>query len=538
MHKIEFNNDLDACIQGRAIYVKPDVTTLSKRKMERLARIAELQRYYQRNPVRFISDFFNIELLDYQRWILQNAWTCPNVLLVVTRGAGKPLDKETPILTPQGWRRFGDLKCGDQVFGSDGKSYNIIGVSDTFYNRCFEITFSDNEKIVCNEDHVWAVFDEDEDKDVLVEHEAKWIFANFENSKRTRRFSVPMAKPLEYLKKDLKVDPYILGLWLGDGCKNKSVITCSETDCDEVCSLIKERKYIIHSVSKFNTYNYITVHCPDGTPLITKLKEIGLGREKYIPDDYLTSSVEDRLLLFRGLMDTDGCVSKDSFCEFAQNNISHAKLSIGFEQLLNSLGIKHTNKCNKRTYFHKGEKKESTAMRFLFSADKTLPPFKLKRKYDRLKDQLSYRTRRKYITAIKEIDPVPTSCITIDSPDGLFVCGRKNTVTHNSLLIDLLLMAKGMLFNNYWTYIASGSGAQAQQTFATLENLANDNISTMVGSTGYIFKNEVVVPRAGGDGFSHSADGHTYKLNNGSMTQTLNSNVDSQNLASIQRVAL
>ena len=97
-----------------------------------------------------------------------------------------------------------------------------------------------------------------------------------------------------------------------------------------------------------------------------------------------------------------------------------------------------------------------------------------------------------------------------------------------STIIDLILMSKGMLFNNYWAYIASGSGGQAEQTFTTLERLANDNIDEMVGSTGYIFKNEVEIKNAAGDGFSHSSNGFTYSLYNGSKTQTLNSNIDSK----------
>lgn len=97
-----------------------------------------------------------------------------------------------------------------------------------------------------------------------------------------------------------------------------------------------------------------------------------------------------------------------------------------------------------------------------------------------------------------------------------------------STIIDLTLMAKGMLFNNYWAFIASGSGQQAQQTFTTLERLANDNIDEMVGSTGYIFKNEVEIKNAAGDGFSHSSDGFKYSLYNGSMTMTLNSNTDAK----------
>ena len=95
-----------------------------------------------------------------------------------------------------------------------------------------------------------------------------------------------------------------------------------------------------------------------------------------------------------------------------------------------------------------------------------------------------------------------------------------------STVIDLELMAKDMLFSNLWTYIASGSGSQAEQTFITLERLANDSIETFQGSTGKIFKNEVVINNAAGDGFSHGSNGFTYSLYNGSATWTLNSNVD------------
>lgn len=95
-----------------------------------------------------------------------------------------------------------------------------------------------------------------------------------------------------------------------------------------------------------------------------------------------------------------------------------------------------------------------------------------------------------------------------------------------STVIDLSIMAKDMLFCNTWTYIASGSGSQAEQTFDTLEKIANDNIDTFSGSTGKIFKDEVEVKSATGDGFSHSSNGFNYNLFNGSKTSTLNSNVD------------
>lgn len=95
-----------------------------------------------------------------------------------------------------------------------------------------------------------------------------------------------------------------------------------------------------------------------------------------------------------------------------------------------------------------------------------------------------------------------------------------------STIIDILTMAHDMLMNNYWTYIASGSGSQAEQTFTTLQRLANDNIDSFMGSSFAVFKNEIQIHNSAGDGFSHSSNGFNYNVYNGSYTQTLNSNID------------
>ena len=96
-----------------------------------------------------------------------------------------------------------------------------------------------------------------------------------------------------------------------------------------------------------------------------------------------------------------------------------------------------------------------------------------------------------------------------------------------STVIDLEIMAKNMCFCNVWTYIASGTGGQAEQTFTTLERLANDSIDTFYGSTGKIFKNEIEI-KAAGDGFSHGSNGFQYSTYNGCLTRTLNGSVDNK----------
>lgn len=109
-----------------------------------------------------------------------------------------------------------------------------------------------------------------------------------------------------------------------------------------------------------------------------------------------------------------------------------------------------------------------------------------------------------------------------DKPYVLWVCSRG---FGKSSIVDLILMSKGMLYNNYWSYIASGSGDQAILTFKTLENIANKNIESMTGLTD-VFKQQIEVKNAAGDGFVHNPSGHFYSLYNGSFTKTLNSNVD------------
>lgn len=137
----------------------------------------------------------------------------------------------------------------------------------------------------------------------------------------------------------------------------------------------------------------------------------------------------------------------------------------------------------------------------------------------------AYGNLHKEITSVTPHKTVPTKCICVDSPSHLYLCGEKNTVTHNSTMLALYFMTKGMLFNNYWAYICSGNADQAQETFRKIEDIAKNNIESMTGLTD-IFRNEIVINQANSDGFIRSPMGFTYKLYNGSFVKTLNSNID------------
>lgn len=137
----------------------------------------------------------------------------------------------------------------------------------------------------------------------------------------------------------------------------------------------------------------------------------------------------------------------------------------------------------------------------------------------------NYGNAYKELISITSHKSVPTKCICVDSPFHLYLCGEKNTVTHNSTMLALYFMTKGLLFNNYWAYICSGNADQAQETFRKIEDIAKKNIESMTGLTD-VFVNELVKNQANTDGFVRSPMGFTYKLYNGSFVKTLNSNID------------
>ena len=89
IENIDDENLLDMFNVNNVVYVKPGTYAMSTRKLESLIKIAYIQKYYQCNPVRFIDDFFNIELLDAQAYVVQRTWNCPNVLVLASRGFGK-----------------------------------------------------------------------------------------------------------------------------------------------------------------------------------------------------------------------------------------------------------------------------------------------------------------------------------------------------------------------------------------------------------------------------------------------------------------
>lgn len=224
-------------------------------------------------------------------------------------------------------------------------------------------------------------------------------------------------------------------------------------------------------------------------------RELAYGDLDNFDEEYCVGSIEQRVCLLCGLVFDCGEVDKSGVCYLELPNIQVE----GFSKLISLI--------------------ESLGFKIL--ADRTSHDEELKQ------GQIAFKSSEIQSQKIISITPVksrPVKCLMVDNESSRFLCGKHYTVTHNSTMVDVTLMLKEFLCNNYWAYIASGSGDQAITTFKTLENIVNRNIESMTGLSS-VFKQEIVV-NGFGDGFVHNPAGYYYELYNGSSTKTLNSNVD------------
>lgn len=387
------------------------------------------------------------------------------ILLEIARKNGKALDLDTRIPTPSGDRTIRDIEPGDYVFDENGYPVMVKAVSEVFHDReCYEITFEDGEKIVADANHKWTVQTKEArsiaryqptsnrkrtafesiDSKCQVVKTTKEMSKNFvrvrnDGKGKEYRYRVPMAKAIQLPERDLPLDPYILGVWLGDGDHRDNRIAVGKDDLSTLLEEFNKRGMEIRSVKMFSgKYEVRFGHSPcfRKNEARDALRELNVWGNKHIPEIYLQASERQRIELLKGLMDTDGTVSKAGQCDFVQKK----KVIIdGMSRLLSSLGIKH------HIYYDDNIKcgdKICSAYGIRFYVDKTYPCFSYERKNARLKEKLAPRMGYKSIVDIKKIENRDTKCICVDSDTGLFLCGERNTVTHNSEMCSGIVLTE------------------------------------------------------------------------------------------------
>lgn len=417
------------------------------------------------------------------------------VTLLGRAGSGKAQPLDAKVLTPTGWELMGNLQIGDRVIGSDGSPVEVVGVFPQGKREIYRVHFSDNTSTRCCKDHLWYTrtnYDRDHKQLGTVKSLAQ-IMESLRTTTGKRVHSVPVVKPVQYDPVDLPMDPYLLGALLGDGTLvpsgpifssvDQEIIDLVETQVSKLgCELrqIDEVSYRIKSSVQHTTNIYATCVETGDTELYKSIRELEaagynhptmykaaksgdaylgytwqvtpvnssnqlksilldlgiwgkLSYQKSIPALYMRASIKDRLELLRGLMDTDGTVSKDRatsayFCSTSK------ELALQVQELVWSLGGKSSIRDRITSYTYKGVKKSGRVSYRVgvFFYTPSMNPFNLSRKSNRWEPTLS-RNIRKYIDRVELIGEHEAQCIMVDSDSHLYVTDDF-IVTHNTIL--------------------------------------------------------------------------------------------------------
>ena len=373
-------------------------------------------------------------------------------VVVAHRRAGKALDVATPIPMADGtWRNMGDLVDGDVVLDDRGAPCNVVAAHPVQLNRpCYVVRFDDGSEVVCDEDHLWTTqtkLDRARHTGVRVgpRGNSRYISRTHAPSSGTtkttaeirdslmygkeRNHSVWLSGPAQYPEAELKVDPYVLGLWLGDGTSRNAQFTTMDGEIVEsLTAFCKSRGLSFNAVHSANTGRAKTYSCAGDKygSLSADLRSMGLRMNKHIPADYLAASVEQRIALLQGLMDTDGSidsrVGKSPRCDITQKS---KVLADGICRLLYSLG--EAPGMN--------EKVVNGTVYYRINFRSAFNPFRLSRKADLWKPPHATHafSRKRYIVAVEPVPSRPVRCITVDSESRLYLCSHKYVPTHNTV---------------------------------------------------------------------------------------------------------
>ena len=357
-------------------------------------------------------------------------------------GGGKAQPLDSKVLTPRGWKTIRDLFPGSIVFSSSGKPSVVLGVFPQGEKEIFKVVFSDGSSTECCRDHLWAVQTwDDKENDLWRVLPLTELMIDFKLTDRFKYY-IPMVSPINFPKKELPLDPYILGLLLGDGCFRNATIRMSTTDAEIVDAIVDYAMSTNQKVTQVSKYDYSIskkTRSHEKAPLRNILEELNLHNHtspvKFIPDCYLYSSVEDRLAVLQGLLDTDGHICK------AHQSLEYITtspwLKDGVTHIVRSLGGK-VNVATKKTHYIKAGACVSgkRAYRIIIMLPHNLMPFRLSRKKNVLLNNRStakcdYLNR--WITDIIPVGKKEASCILIDDPDHLYITDDF-IVTHNTTL--------------------------------------------------------------------------------------------------------
>lgn len=386
-----------------------------------------------------------------------------NILGVMTNGEALAQPLNAKVLTPTGWKQMGDIKVGDYVISQNGKGTLVVKVYPREKEEIYEVEFSDGAKTRCTLEHLWVTKTQLErnnekqwntrnpDKERWFEYKLRStedIIETIKTKHNGNNHSIPTVCPVEFDERKLLVDPYLMGIALGDGCIRKTSVSITTNDeyivreIDRIVSTIGLSTKKIVSKNRCNQYAISSNTGSYGgvgkhtNEVLNGFNAYGLlekrSWEKYIPEDYKINTVENRISILQGLMDSDGSIDKQSRTSFlttsevlAQDFIFLVQSLGGITHITQKYPHKSIGKVNGRDVI--GKRKQ---YKINFSLPESINPFRLPRKANRVRQKQEKSTTR-FITSILPVGKEKTQCIAIDNDSHLYVTDDF-IVTHNT----------------------------------------------------------------------------------------------------------
>jgi predicted phage terminase large subunit-like protein len=333
---------------------------------------------------------------------------------------GKLVADDTRVPTPDGWVRHGDLRPGSVVFHPSGRQVKVAEVHEPAM-ASLRVHFSDHTSILVHPAHEWTVWDRKRGRWLTMETRqlAAVPLSSGPPGKRGHwyRFFLPLREALDCPDVDLPVEPYTLGVWLGDGSTTKPAITHHPDDCYEMAYTATAR--CVHPTTGIITTYY-------SGQMQRDLREAGVFGNKHIPAAYLRASTRQRRALLAGLIDTDGHVSASGQVSFDNANEGLVRSTA---ELIRTLGYRaHVHRPTPPKLSSSGIQGKLAMWRVTFTPHDQ-GPARLERK---AAVRLGGARKRTSITAIAAEAPNVGRCITVDTDDGLYLVGEGMLPTHNS----------------------------------------------------------------------------------------------------------
>lgn len=397
-------------------------------------------------------------------------------LLTGVRGEGKLLANETPVFTKNGWKQHGDLVVGDEVLGRHGEFVKVTHVFPKGIAN-MKVTLNNNEVIYCHENHEWVTnFEYGGIKKEKV-METKEIFKKIQNG-YTHTLRLISKEPMIGCDVDLKVNPYMLGVWLGDGRTTNPDICYPNKDACIIDSIVNDCGYEIswHTVHKTTGVRYVGLK-----ELRTQLNEYGMCHsrnpiEKYIPHDYLIAKEEQRLELLAGLLDTDGYLDENGRYTFSTTS---EKLRDGVLDLVRSFGWNCGLNSQQPRLSTSGIQGRKVIWHIKFRPIGKKIPCRVERK--QVKEVCNKLTRINAIRSIEYCEPREGNCIEVEG--GVYLAGKTMTPTHNSTLGNQIITKA--LEQDYMAFVYSGELTQGNCKEWIDRQIAGSDVSEEYTASGY-----------------------------------------------------